>query len=82
MLLPSGKALSLSVGGLFLCLWGAIFTAPMSLYVTVRHWKSPGSIIPRKKWRFVAAVVFSIISLVLLTAMLVLVFHSISKAEW
>ncbi|MCP4629150.1 MAG: hypothetical protein GY850_37450 [bacterium] len=35
--------------------WFTIFTAPIVIYLTVRHWKSPSSIIPRTKVRFILA---------------------------
>lgn len=36
-----------------------IITAPMSLYIAIRHWKSPSSIIPRTKIRFIIAIFLS-----------------------
>lgn len=35
--------------------WFTIFTAPLVIYLTVRHWRSPSSIIPRTKIRFIIA---------------------------
>ena len=32
-----------------------IFTAPVSIYMTIRHWRTPLSILPRVRWRFVLA---------------------------
>lgn len=34
-------------------------TAPISLFIALRHWKSPSSIIPRTKVRFILAIFFS-----------------------
>ena len=39
--------------------WFSIFTAPFVIYLTVRHWKSPSSIIPRTKIRFVLAFIIA-----------------------
>jgi hypothetical protein len=36
-----------------------LITAPMALYVTIRHWRAPGSVIVRGKWRFVVALVLA-----------------------
>jgi hypothetical protein len=36
-----------------------IVTAPMTLYVAIRYWKAPSSILPRTKVRFIAAIVIS-----------------------
>ncbi|HMK49585.1 MAG TPA: hypothetical protein VK435_06000 [Thermodesulfovibrionales bacterium] len=51
-------ALALAIIPIIL-IWGTIITAPMSLYVAIRHWKSPSSIIPRTKLRFVLAILLS-----------------------
>jgi len=39
--------------------WFTIFTAPFAIYLTVRHWNSPSSIIPRTKIRFVMAFIIA-----------------------
>jgi hypothetical protein len=39
--------------------WLTIFTAPLVIYLTVRHWKSPTSIVPRTKIRFILAFVIA-----------------------
>lgn len=36
--------------------WITIITAPVSVYLSLRHWKSPTSILPRTKARFIAAI--------------------------
>ena len=40
-----------------------IITAPMALYVVIRYWKTPSSILHRTKIRFVAAMVISILQI-------------------
>lgn len=37
----------------------SIFTAPMVAYLAIRHWKTPSSIIPRNKWRFIVALIIA-----------------------
>jgi hypothetical protein len=44
--------------------WLTIFTAPLVIYLTVRHWKSPTSIIPRSKIRFILAFVIAGVQIV------------------
>lgn len=39
--------------------WFTIFTAPIVIYLTVRHWNTPSSIIPRTKIRFIVAFVIA-----------------------
>lgn len=36
-------------------IWPTLFTAPAALYLVVRYWKRPLSILPRLRWRFVVA---------------------------
>ncbi len=40
-----------------------IVTAPVCIYYSLRHWKSPMSILPRTKVRFVFAVLISVLQL-------------------
>ena len=39
--------------------WITIFTAPLVIYLTIRHWNSPSSIITRTKFRFVLALILA-----------------------
>lgn len=39
--------------------WFTLVTAPMALYLSIRHWKSPGSIVRRGRWRFIVAMLLS-----------------------
>jgi hypothetical protein len=39
--------------------WITIFTAPLVIYLIVRHWKTPSSIIPRTRIRFVLAFILA-----------------------
>lgn len=40
-----------------------IITAPMALFLAIRHWNTPSSIIPRSKLRLVLTIIFSIIQI-------------------
>jgi hypothetical protein len=40
----------------FIMVWVTIITAPAAIYVAIRHWRSPTSIIPRTKARFLIAI--------------------------
>jgi hypothetical protein len=43
-----------------LMVWPAVVTAPLSLFWIIRHWNSPGSILPRKRWRYYVAALCAI----------------------
>lgn len=43
-----------------LLLYPALLTAPVAVYLAIRYWKKPSSIVPRGKWRFVVALLFAL----------------------
>ena len=45
--------------------WFTIMTAPFVMYLTILHWNSPSSIIPRTKIRFVLAFIIASLQLVI-----------------
>jgi hypothetical protein len=53
-----------------------IITAPMALIVSIRHWKSPQSILRRTKIRFVIAIILSILQLAGWAVALIVLFTS------
>jgi len=50
--------------------WVTIITAPMAIYVAVRYWKAPSSVVRRSKIRFVLAVFVALIQVGGWTALL------------
>ena len=62
-------ALSLAVYPILF--WFITFmTAPISIYVTIRHWRSPLSILPRSRFRFVLAFIIAGIQISLWSVLL------------
>jgi hypothetical protein len=61
--LYGGVALSLALLPL-LIFYFTIFTAPMALYVAIRHWKSPRSLVRPGNTAFVLAILFATLELV------------------
>jgi hypothetical protein len=55
-------ALSLAVLPL-LIFYFTLVTAPVALYVAIRYWKAPGSILRRNKIRFVVTIVFALLEI-------------------
>lgn len=45
-------------------LWPSLVAAPMALYLSLRHWKTRLSIVPRVRWRFIAAIALSLLQLI------------------
>lgn len=45
-------------------LWPTIITAPVTLYLVIRYWRAPSSILPRSKIRFVIAGMLAILQMV------------------
>jgi hypothetical protein len=46
-----------------LLVWPTVITAPATLYLTARHWRSPSSILPRTKMRFYIAALLAAIQI-------------------
>lgn len=42
----------------------SVVAAPASIYIAIRHWNSPGSLLGRSRTRFVVAIVLSIVEIV------------------
>jgi len=54
-------ALALATLPALLLFYPSIFTAPVIIYLAIRYWKKPSSLIPRGKWRFVLALMVAIV---------------------
>jgi DNA-directed RNA polymerase subunit RPC12/RpoP len=46
-----------------LLFWPALITAPMALYIVIRRWRTPLSIVPRTRIRFVLAALFALVEI-------------------
>ena len=55
-------ALRIALVGLPLFIF-AFFLAPLALFIVIRHWNSPHSVIPRGRWRFVLAGILAVAEL-------------------
>lgn len=69
-ILYDSVALALAVFPFLMLFWPSIVGAPAALYVSIRYWKAPGSILPRTKIRFLAAILLAIGQLVLMGALI------------
>ncbi len=63
-------ALSLSL--LPLLMWPVtLITAPAALFIAIRYWKAPSSIIPRGRFRMIIAILFSVLQIAGWTALFI-----------
>ena len=46
-----------------LMIWPSLISAPMSLFVSIRYWRAPSSIVPRTKVRFIIAILLSLLEI-------------------
>jgi len=46
--------------------WPSLIGAPVAIYVSIRYWKAPGSILPRTKIRFLVAILLALGQLALM----------------
>ncbi|MHC1725496.1 MAG: hypothetical protein AB9866_05700 [Syntrophobacteraceae bacterium] len=54
-------ALSLAIWPLLLMFYITFITAPMAIYVALRYWKAPTSILPRSRIRSIAALILALL---------------------
>ena len=64
-------ALTLATWPLFIFFYASVFTAPAALYVAIRYWNAPSSLVPRKRWRQIAAILIAGAQLFLFAAAIV-----------
>jgi hypothetical protein len=58
-------ALALSIWPFVLGFWPSLFGAPAALYISVRYWKQPTSIVRRWRWRIVLAMFIALAEIAL-----------------
>ena len=44
-----------------LLIWPTLISAPVAIYLCIRHWTDPAGLLPRSRWRFVAAFLIAIV---------------------
>ena len=68
-------ALAFATIPFLLFLWPSIVGAPLALYMAVRYWKAPGSIVPRTRIRFLVAILLALGELALMGAVIYQLAH-------
>jgi hypothetical protein len=68
-------ALALATAPFLVFFWPAAIGAPVALYVSIRHWNSPTSILPRTKIRFMLAIFFALAEIALFGFFIYFVLH-------
>jgi DNA-directed RNA polymerase subunit RPC12/RpoP len=64
-----------------LLFWPAIVTAPAALWVIVRRWRAPGSVVPRTRIRFYLAALFALGEIGLLAFVIMLFIKSFQSGR-
>ncbi len=59
--------------------WPTLITGPLAIYLTIRHWGDPAGLLPRNRWRFVAALSFGLIQTGAWAALFLFLFVSRNK---
>jgi DNA-directed RNA polymerase subunit RPC12/RpoP len=60
----------------FPMLYFIFLTGPIAIFLSIRHWKSPSSLIPRTKWRFIVAIVLGLLQVGAVAAIVALLCYS------
>lgn len=58
-----------------------LITGPLTIYLSIRYWKSPSSIIPRNKWRFVVAIMLAVAELAFLVLVIAIFISAARKLQ-
>lgn len=58
-------ALALTTYPALACLWPSLLTAPVAVFVVIRYWRTPLSIVPRTKIRYVLALILAVLEIFL-----------------
>lgn len=74
-------ALCLATWPLLIFFYSIVFTAPATLYVAIRYWNTPSSLVPRNKWRFVLAILIALAEILLIVALIVSVVTVLNMAK-
>ena len=59
-----------------LFVWPAIFGAMAALFVALRYWRAPGSIVPRSRVRFWLAIVLALLEIAAMVTLVVILVRS------
>jgi hypothetical protein len=62
-----------------LLVWPSIVGAPIALYLAIRYWKAPTSVIPRTRWRAVLAIIIALLQIGGWVAMFISISHTPSR---
>jgi hypothetical protein len=54
--------------------WPTIISAPIALYLAIRHWNKPLSVVRRSRWRLVVAIILALLQIGGWVVMLVLIY--------
>lgn len=71
--------ISLSMAIAPILLWPVTcLTAPMTIYMAIRYWNAPTSLLPRTKYRFILAILIALLEIALWIWVLAIIFHVVS----
>lgn len=59
-----------------LLVWPSILGAPVALYIAIRYWNAPSSLVARGKWRFIVAIILALLQIGGWVAMFIVIAHS------
>ncbi|SRR5579864_1679624 len=63
-------ALAMATFPFLMLFWPSIVGAPVAIFMSIRYWKAPGSILPRTKIRFLVAILLALGQLALIGALI------------
>jgi len=52
-----------------------IISAPVAIYIAIRYWKAPSSLVGRTRWRAVLAIIFALLQIGVWAAVIIAAYH-------
>jgi hypothetical protein len=59
--------------------WPTIIGAPIALYIAIRYWNAPSSVVPRTKWRAVLAIIIALTEIAVWVGIFVTIYNKTSR---
>jgi hypothetical protein len=64
----------------FLMIYLMFITGPMAVFLPLRHWRTPSSLIPRAKWRFIAGALLGLLQIAALVAFIMVIIAGLKRS--
>ncbi len=61
-------------------IWPTLITAPIAIYLSIKYWRRPLSVVPRSRWRFVLAILIALAQIAAWAALAIFFFSGFRRS--